>query len=158
MDAREVRNEELGHKRHPKERTFLPSLKTDELWLWKSCSTLVLLKMSQLHSFSVPLPPTILLHLGIIFSTPVTLFPAVPDLRCNALLPPHLLKHELSYWSSRPFQGLEVLEMTRTDFPMAAVWRSSDTFPTFIVCVWGLLDIKLTGNRSNRWNCEVRSD
>lgn len=114
--------------------------------------------MPQFHSLSVPQPPTILLHLGIIFSSPVTLLPAVLHLRCNALPPPHLLKHELSYWGSTPFQGLEVLEMTRTNFPMGAAWRSSDTFPTFIVCVLGLLDMKVTGNRSNSWNCEVCND
>lgn len=73
----------------------------------------------------------------------------------SALPPPHLLNYELSYGGGTPFQEREVLEMTRTDFPMGAAWGSSDTFPAFIVCVLGLLDMKLTGNRSNSWNCEV---
>lgn len=154
-----AQNEELGHKRH----TLRKEL-SSHLWRLISCGSenpvqqLDFLKMPQSHSISVPQPPTILFQLGIIFFSPVTLLPAVLYLRCNALPPPHLLKHELSYWDSSPFQGLEVLEMTRTDFPMGAVWRSSDTFPTFIVCVSGLLDMKLTGNRSSRWNCEVCSD
>lgn len=137
MNAREVRNEELEHKRH----TLRKEL-SSYLWRLISCGSqnpvqqFGPLKIPQSHFISVPQFPTILLHLGIIVSSPVTVFTAVLHLRCTALQPPHLLKHELNYWGSAPFQGLEVLEMTRTDFPMGAAWRSSDTFPTFIVCVW----------------------
>lgn len=119
---------------HLKERTFLPSL--NQVWLWKSCSAAWSPQNAPTSLYFCSLTSNSSAVFGNIFPSPVTLLPAVLHLRCNALLPPHLLKHEISYWGSTTFQALEALEMTRTDIPTGAAWRNSDTFPTFMCVFW----------------------